>query len=353
MWDGTGGSEGKVMRIRTHHSYHLERQRRLLAAGGSFFAADRMRASRALVLALILLLAAGVCLTAQRADRQTLLPDDVVVERDIQYGRGADIPLLLDIYRPKETPKKPMPAIVFIHGGGWRGGSKSGFKFAGELVGRGYVAASIDYRLSGVAKFPAAVEDCKCAVRWLRANAAKYNVDPNRIGVWGGSAGGHLSLMVACADAKAGLEGNGGSAGVSSRVQAACSWFGPTDLSKRRSDFEGGAGAAVVIAFIGATPEEKPELYKQASPISYVSKDDPPILLVHGDADRLVPIAQSEAMLAELKRAGVEASLIRVKNGGHGFMPVDAAATEPSLQEIVKRTIDFFDKHLKPKSGGR
>ena len=135
----------------------------------------------------------------------------IEVTKDIEYGRAGDIPLLLDIYIPETPIATPIPAIICIHGGGWRDGDKGRYvKYVKSLATHGFFVASINYRLSGVAPFPAAVEDSKCAVRWLRANAEKYNVDPERIGVWGNSAGGHLAMMVGLVDETAGLEGNGG-----------------------------------------------------------------------------------------------------------------------------------------------
>ena len=154
----------------------------------------------------------------------------VEVVKDIEYGLGGDVPLLLDIYIPEKPIANPMPAVIFTHGGGWRGGDKYPSRVR-ALASHGFFGVSINYRLSGIAPFPAAVEDCKCAVRWLRAKAEKYGVDPDRIGVWGSSAGGHLAMMVGCADETAGLEGNGGWEGFSSRVRAVCSYFGPSDLT--------------------------------------------------------------------------------------------------------------------------
>lgn len=272
--------------------------------------------------------------------------DGVDVERDIEYGKGSDVSLKLDLFRPKEQSKEPLPAVIWIHGGGWRAGDKRNEENAILLAKAGYVAASINYRLSDVAPFPAAVEDCKCAVRWLRANAKKYGVDPEKIGVWGGSAGGHLALMVAVADDSAGLEGKGGNEKVSSRVAAACSWFGPAEFTVewKNANVE---SASVLRLFLGGTRDEKPEAYKLASPVTHVSKDDPPILMIHGDKDKVVPFSQSEIMLAKLKEAGVEATLVTVKNGGHGFRPTGDGKIEPSLDEIRRTTVEFFDKRLK------
>lgn len=274
-------------------------------------------------------------------------PAGVAVERDIEYGKGGDVSLRLDLYRPDPRPEGLLPAVVWIHGGGWRGGDKGQRTDSLErLARRGYAVAGVNYRLSGVAPFPAAIEDCKCAVRWMRARAADTGVDPDRIGAWGASAGGHLALLLGCADDKAGLEGAGGHEGVSSRIRAVCSWFGPTDFTKGHREFERGGGGSV-LAFLGGTPGEKPDAYRLASPVTHISKDAPPILLMHGDRDATVPFSQSEVMHLKLKEAGVESTLFRVKNGGHGFQSVGGEKAEPAMPEILEATFGFFDKHLK------
>jgi acetyl esterase/lipase len=235
----------------------------------------------------------------------------------------------------------PMPAVVFIHGGGWQSGDKYPSQVS-SLAQRGFFAVSINYRLSGVAIFPAAVEDCKCAVRWLRANATKYNVDPTRIGVWGGSAGGHLALMVACTDETSGIEGNGGWNTYSSRVQAVCSYYGPTDLSRMQD----GGDAAAPARFLGGSPLEKPESYKLASPVNYVTPDDPALLMVHGESDRVVPYAQSVIMRDEYFKLGLKVELVKVLNAGHVFQAIGGKAISPTLNDISQKMLDFFVREL-------
>jgi acetyl esterase/lipase len=178
------------------------------------------------------------------------------------------------------------------------------------LADAGFVTASIFYRLSGASPFPADIQDCKCAIRYLRANAKTYSIDPNRIGVAGASAGGHLAELVATADDMAGLEGDGGWQNVSSRVQAASAYYGVSDFAVGAREFQHHAGKVVPKLFCG-DEKEKPELYKQASPIKYVSKDDPPLLLVHGDQDDLVPFAQSVEMTKAYERVGLKVEFIR------------------------------------------
>ena len=218
------------------------------------------------------------------------------------------------------------------------------------LARHGFFAVSINHRLSGVAPFPAAVEDCKCAVRWLRANAEKYNIDPNRIGVLGASSGGYLSMMAGCADETAGLEGNGGWAEFSSRVQAVCSYYGPTNLARTYRVIEAREGSVpddfYYVEFLGCHLEENPELWKAAGPINHVTADDPPLLLVHGELDSVVPIIVSEKMHRKYQQTGLETSLIRVSDADHVFRQAADSPISPSIDEIEQIVLDFFVKHL-------
>jgi acetyl esterase/lipase len=266
------------------------------------------------------------------------------VQHDLVFGKGGDRDLHADLAWPKNAAALT-PAVIHIHGGGWAGGDK---RWDGGLAGfaqKGYFAASIEYRLDEVAKWPAQIQDCKCAVRWLRANAAKYNVDPNHIGVIGESAGGHL---VACLGTMAGLkeyEGDGGWPGVSSAVQAVVDFYGPTDF------FEVGkySPQAILISqgLFGCSYEENPALWKSASPLAYVAAGDPPVLMVHGDADRLVPLAQSQVFAEALTKAGVPNQLLVIHNGGHGLGPVvKSEKIDPGWDVIGKTERDFFAKNL-------
>lgn len=266
----------------------------------------------------------------------TAVSTDYKLIKDVAYGTGGGLPLYLDIYEPLTPVATPTPAVIWIHGGGWSGGDKYPSQVT-LLAQAGFFCVSINYRLSGEAKFPAAVEDAKCAVRWLRANAASYDVDSNAIGVWGASSGGHLALMVACADESAGMEGDGGWAGVSSRVQAVCSYYGPTDLSLA-------FGQPMVESFLGASAD--PAVYQRASPIYYVSKNDPPLLMVYGDEDNLVPLSQAQEMLTAYRKFGLSVQLIVVKNAGHGLGQVGTAPISPSRAEYEQAVINFFLRYL-------
>lgn len=272
----------------------------------------------------------------------------IIEEENLTYGKGGDRDLKLDLARPEGDG--PFPTLVFIHGGGWRGGSRAGYRAEiVEAAKRGYVAVTVSYRLTepddqGTAKhpFPAQVHDVKCAVRWLRANAAKYHVDPDRIGATGGSAGGHLSLMLGLSDATAKLEGSGGHAEQSSRVQAVVNYFGPTDMSALYGT--SGGARPIVASFLGGTPEELRDRYLAASPTTHVSKDDPPVLSLHGADDRLVPPDQARALDKKMREAGAPHTLTILDGQGHGFGGQASAKARTALYE-------FFDKHLKPKGG--
>ena len=272
---------------------------------------------------------------------------EIVVEQDITYGKVGDTELKLDLARPQGDG--PFPAIVFIHGGGWSGGSRQGYQ--GEIqeaAKRGYVAATISYRLmkydeakkettTATPIFPAQIHDAKAAIRWLRANAKKCNVDPNRIGVTGASAGGHLSLLVGLTDPASGLEGDSGNPDQSSRVQAVVNVFGPTDMVYC---YEKSSVAWIFRLFMGGTPAEASERYKAASPITYVSKDDPPVLTLHGDQDELVPVEQAQVLDEKMKAAGASHTLMVFKGQGHGFGGEYG-------KKAADATWEFFDRHLK------
>jgi len=276
---------------------------------------------------------------------QEIIKDGYRILRDVVYGVGGDTELKLDVYIPDEPVGCPTPAVVFIHGGGWRQGDKYPSRVP-LLVEAGFIAVSINYRLSDVAPFPAAVEDAKCAVRWLRAHAEEYNVDVDKIGVWGGSAGGHLSLMVGLADGSLGLEGSGGWGEYSSRVQAVCSFYGPTDLTAIAEQRGQPNRDLAHNAFIGGTLDEMPDAFRLASPVHLVTADDPPLLMVHGDGDATVPLEQSQLLLDAYREREMEATLVVVENAGHGFKPLDEKQISPSLAEINDKVLGFFIHQL-------
>ena len=221
---------------------------------------------------------------------------------------------------PEKTGGR-LPLIIGIHGGGWQNGSKDGCPpLRNGYTERGYAVASINYRLSGHAVFPAQIEDCKAAIRWLRAHAEEYCLDPQRFGVWGSSAGGHLVALVGTSgDVKA--FDVGANLDQSSRVQAACDYFGPTDFMVfvTTPGYETHATANSPEAkLIGGAVAENRDKAARANPITYVSQDDPAFLIVHGDKDPTVPINQSQLLYDALKQAGVSVHFHTIKDAGHG-----------------------------------
>ena len=265
---------------------------------------------------------------------------EIRVERDIVYGKAGRVELRLNLALPAKGGV-PFPAVVCIHGGGWYQGQRQDMDAMTELLARrGYVAAAVSYRLSGDARFPAQVEDCKAAVRWLRANAAKYHINPDRIGAIGPSAGGHLSCLLGVTDRKDGLEGAGGNPEQSSRVQAVVSFFGRTNFTKKTWTEE--LEEKVFVPLIGASFKDEPELYKKISPITYVSRASPPFLFIHGADDKLVPPQDSIDMAEKLRAAGVSAKAVIVEGEGHG-----SADWIEKWAKSVEQAVAFFDAHLK------
>lgn len=267
------------------------------------------------------------------------VPDTIRAELDVPYA-GTDNPRQkLDLYLPK-NPKsdKPLAVAVYIHGGAWQGGDKrGGFGTVVPLVETGeYAGVSVGYRLTGEAIWPAQIHDCKAAIRWLKGNAKKYNLDPERIGVTGTSAGGHLVAMLGTAGEVAALEGTlGEHTSVNSRVACVVDQYGPTDLLEMGGSHNNPNSPESKL--IGGAVQENKEATRNASPATYVTKDDSPFMLIHGTNDQVVPYHQSELLAAALKKVGVEALLVPVTGGGHGNF---------GTPEVATRLKQFFDKHL-------
>lgn len=283
-------------------------------------------------------------------NRPPKLPEGAVLHRDLIYDVAGERKLPLDLYLPAPS-EKPVPVVIWIHGGGWKGGKKGSGGPARPLIERGYAVVDVEYRLSGEAIFPAQVNDCKAAVRWVRANAKEYNLDADHIGVWGSSAGGHLAAFLGTSGGVKEFETES-HAKFSSRVQAVCDWFGPTDLLKMNVQAVQGARLdhdapnSPESLLVGGPIQNEPYRSKAvtANPITYVTKDDPPFLIVHGDRDLLVSHRQSELLHEALKSVGVSSELSIVKNGGHGF-----GGGNKSREELFQQAAEFFDKHLKAK----
>lgn len=283
---------------------------------------------------LVIVLATGCAVFAQQN------PPPGPTDKDVVYGVADGQNLLLDVYRCP-TPG-PHPAVVMIHGGGWRGGDKAGDR--GTAVGlstrAGITCFSINYRLAPQFTYPAQVLDCARAVRWVRAHAPEYDVDPDRIAAWGGSAGGHLSLMLGVINPTDFQSPDDPNKALSAKVKCVVDIFGPSDLTGNAT----WPANAVQIAegFLGASREQAPDKYAQASPITHVTADDAPVMMLHGDKDSLVPLAQSEVMKAALEKAGVECQLIVIANGEHGFKGADPA----KVLEATIAAATWMKQHL-------
>ncbi|HEX9889386.1 MAG TPA: alpha/beta hydrolase [Nitriliruptorales bacterium] len=263
-------------------------------------------------------------------------PDGAVFHPDVAYGTGGTggRDLLLDLYAREDTSQR-QPGVVFIHGGAWRSGDPHmHIDHAARLAARGYVTATIEYRLSPEALWPAALEDLKCAIRWMRANAAEIGLDPDRLAAGGGSAGGHLSALAALTPGQ--FEGSGGHEGRSSTIQAAVLWYPTLDLR-----FEGRTEQSVepITQFLG---DPTPERLQEASPVTYVSAGCPPILTMVGDDDPVSPIPQAEAFHASLTQLGVP-NRLEVFAGPHGF-----DLDQPNWDRCCDLMIAFLDDHLAP-----
>lgn len=266
----------------------------------------------------LVFVAAGLLIIACRTKPSEYRAGKVRVLRDLGYVAGGHKRNKLDIYLPEPAKvAMPLPLIVWVHGGAWLEGSKEDCP-AVRFTRKGYAVASINYRLSQHEIFPAQIEDCKAAVRWLRANSDKYGLDAERFGVWGASAGGHLvALLGTAGDVKEFDKGE--NLNVSSRVQAVCDYFGPTNLlafdpydpSLDKDEFD--ASNWPPAKLLGGPVQENKELAQRANPITFVTKDDPPFLIVHGDKDQLVPINQSQLLYKALKAADVEVKFYTVK----------------------------------------
>jgi acetyl esterase/lipase len=277
--------------------------------------------------------------------RQPPIPDSIQAELDIPYAETDHPRQRLDLLLPKNrSDDKPLPVVVAIHGGAWMGGDKRQVLprlFPYVTAGK-YAGVSVGYRLSQDAIWPAQIHDCKAAIRWIRGNAKKYNLDPQKIGVIGWSAGGHLVAMLGTAGDVKELEGDLGNFDrESSRVSCVVDFFGPANMltiGDHPSQMKHYAPDSPESKLLGVPILEDKDKARSASPITFVSRDDPPFLIVHGTNDPLVPYQQSVSFRDALKKAGVPVALITVENGGHGGF---------RNPEIDRRVDAFFDAHLR------
>jgi acetyl esterase/lipase len=273
-----------------------------------------------------------------QAQKTPAVPDDVVFETGIEYTNPDNQHLQLNLARPKKGDG-PFPAIICIHGGGFRAGSREGYNnLCIKLAQHGYVAMTVTYRLAPKYPFPAAIHDVKAAVRWAQGNAAKYHIDPDRIGVTGGSAGGHLAQFLGVTSDVKEFEGDGGNSDKSSKVACVVNVYGPSDFTK--SYGKSVDAAEVLPLFLGGNLETARAQHLRASPLYWVTPNAAPTLCIHGTDDKYVAHEQAVWLVDKLKAAGVEAELLTLEGAGHGFKGKDAETAEKAL-------IEFFDKHLK------
>ncbi len=265
-------------------------------------------------------------------------PSKIAKEVDIVYAKAGDSELKLDIVRPAEGDG-PFPAVLVIHGGGWFMGARhDNSTFRNDLASQGFVTISPQYRLAPKHPFPAQIYDVKAAVRWVKANASKLRIDPERIGAVGFSAGGHLSLLLGLTGEKDGLEGDVKPGEPNSRVQAVVNYFGPSEL--RADDFPKVVNV-MIKDLLGGLPREKPELAAQASPLNFVSADDVPVLTFQGTKDKLVPFSQAVKLSEAMSQAGVPGRVELLIGAGHGWKG-------PELDHTKAETVAFFNRYLKP-----
>jgi len=291
----------------------------------------------------ILAVALALCAALPAARGQTA--NTVDIQKDIIYASPGNVPVKLDLYVPTGLAKPP-PIVIYIHGGGWEAGSKENPPyFLPSLLKQGFALASVNYRLSQVAIFPAQIYDCKAAVRWVRANADKYHYNADKIGLVGDSAGGHLVALLGTTANDPKLEGDEGNVGVSSAVQAVVDYYGPTDfislIDQVTQEQRANLDNPVTHLFGGpiwdkAPIADKQDIAKLASPVSHITPSASPMFILHGDHDPIVPLQQSVEFNDALQKAGVESHLTVIKGGGHGFND------PPSSQAAT----DFLKKHL-------
>ncbi len=268
--------------------------------------------------------------------------DPVMIHEDVVYREVEGVALRLDIAVPNQG-EGPFPVVLAIHGGAWRAGNKGNMRSAIErFAGEGYVAVSPQYRLVPDHLYPSQIHDVKAAVRWLRTHAETYWIDPDRIAALGFSAGGHLALMLGVSDPDDGLEGLDGDGDPtevpSSRVQAVINYFGPTDLAAADIPL---VSIPLRDALVGGPLDEKAELVRQASPITMLSPDDPPILTFQGTKDPLVPPTQATLLANAMTELEVDGRVELLIGAGHGW-------PDPELDRTIRMSLEFLDRHLRP-----
>lgn len=278
-----------------------------------------------------------LCLAMAQITLPVKAAEDCVYEPNIEFSNPDNQHLLLDMGRP--TGAGPYPAVMCIHGGGFRAGDRHGYdEMVKTLARRGFVAVTVEYRLSPKYQFPAAIYDVKAGVRWLRANAKKYHINPDKIGVMGGSAGGHLAQFLGVTGDVKQFEGDGGNPKQSSSVTCVVNYFGPSDFTK--SYGKSVDAAQVLPLFFGGNLQQEPRKHIVGSPLYWVTPNSSPTLCIHGTKDNYVAYEQAVWIVDKLKASGVEAELMTMEGAGHGFGGKDAERADAAMFE-------YFEKHLK------
>lgn len=280
----------------------------------------------------------------QPTKQDSPVPDSLARTTDIAYRDGDSAKWKLDLVHPKQAGDESRPAIVFIHGGGWQSGDKGVGAWRNMPIAyaeKGYVCISVNYRLTDEAPFPACIEDCQCAVRWLRAHAEEYNVDPDRIGAFGMSAGAHLVAMLGVTNDDGKTENdNRPHAGYSSTVASVCCVATPTHFLKWTDESANSKLVAAMPRLFGnGTVEEQMHVAKMASPISHLAKDPVPFLVIHGTADKTVPVFQGDTFVEALKKAGGDVTYLRYEGSGHGVYGQNKEETQPKAEAFFARTL--------------
>ncbi len=262
-------------------------------------------------------------------------------QKDVAYERIGDVTEAMDIYQPSQTGVV-YPAVILVHGGGWSAGDKKDFTTLGEGLARaGYVAFNVNYRLATAEgnKYPAQLDDVQTAVRWIRAHAKEYDINPNKLGALGASAGGHLVALLGTMDTR--NNSDKALSKYSSRVDCVVDFFGPADFTPKHVKNYNPLVMNILVNFFGKTPQEAPALYREASPVTHINSKTVPFLIFQGTSDPLVPYSQSVELYNDLKAKHIEAKLVLFKGEGHGFSKPE------DNQTALKDTLAFFAKHLK------
>jgi acetyl esterase/lipase len=272
---------------------------------------------------------------------ETKASQDVSKELGLVFGKSDGRDLTLDLFTPTEIPSEPRPAIVFLHGGSWLMGNPSQFHFHSAYLAEkyGFFAVGVDYRLSQEAPFPAALQDAKCAVRWVRSQCKEQNIDPNRIAICGGSAGGHLASMILTTAGVAEYEGDGGNDGYGSHVNLGILFNGEYDMWDL---VKKGSLIQPMKQFMGAAPKENPDIYTELSSINRIHKDTPPVLLMHGTEDLCVSHEQAIAFHEKLKSFGIHSEIEIYEGKPHAWFNNEPDRTI-TLKRMEKFLVDQFD----------